>query len=95
MRTLISRIFLKNSSIFHLPLLSNFSLLRCFFAISGKRNSSLKILRLKNFSTMDFRLIFLFSIVLVSVNGRSTSKVIELNEDNWTDMLENEWMVEL
>lgn len=44
---------------------------------------------------MDFRLIFLFSLVLVSVNGRSTSKVIELNEDNWTDMLENEWMVEL
>ncbi len=36
-------------------------------------------------------------VIIISVNARQTSQVIELNESNWELMLEDgsEWMVEL
>lgn len=37
-------------------------------------------------------LLFIFCAFVI-VNGQK--KVIELDEDNWTDMLKDEWMVEL
>lgn len=40
-------------------------------------------------------LLTFFSIILVICNANSQKNVIELNEDNWKDMLDNEWMVEL
>lgn len=50
------------------------------------------------FSRMAFgKMSVLASLLVVcaffSVNGQK--KVIELNEDNWGDMLVGEWMVEL
>lgn len=35
--------------------------------------------------------LIILSLILTSV----ASKVIELNEENWTQVLENEWMIEL
>lgn len=40
-------------------------------------------------------LIKIFTIILIVTSARSQNSVIDLNEDNWTQMLENEWMVEL
>lgn len=37
----------------------------------------------------------LFSIIFIIYTVNSQKTVIELNEENWTQMLENEWMVEL
>lgn len=41
----------------------------------------------------------MFSLIKLTILGLlltlATSEVIELNEDNWTDLLEGNWMVEL
>lgn len=45
---------------------------------------------------MDCKILLLFSILL-SIFGclRAKPSVINLDEDNWKRMLEDEWMVEL
>lgn len=37
----------------------------------------------------------IFTVFLLFSIASSNKNVIDLNEDNWTQMLENEWMVEL
>lgn len=37
----------------------------------------------------------IFTIFVLLSLANSQKGVIELNEENWTQMLENEWMVEL
>jgi hypothetical protein len=41
----------------------------------------------------------MFSLIKLTILGLlltlATSEVIELNEDNWVDLLEGNWMVEL
>lgn len=37
----------------------------------------------------------IFSICIFFSIASSQKSVVELDEDNWTHMLENEWMVEL
>lgn len=42
------------------------------------------------------RILFkIFTIFLLFSTVNSHKNVIDLNEENWTQMLDNEWMVEL
>lgn len=45
------------------------------------------------FVKMNVLTIFVIFCAFFGVNGQK--KVIELNEENWKDMLTGEWMVEL
>lgn len=45
------------------------------------------------YSKVSFCVIFVIFGALLSVNGQKT--VIELNEENWSQILKGEWMVEL
>lgn len=42
---------------------------------------------------VTFLIIFVIFGAFLNVNGQKT--VIELNEENWTEILKGEWMVEL
>lgn len=45
---------------------------------------------------MDCKLILISALILLSGSlGVKSQKVISLNEDNWTQILEGEWLVEL